>query len=61
MSCDSAVGAMNSTTGIWLGRVLLALLIIAYSQAEVLGIACVLGISIISIGVGLIANGLEES
>ena len=54
---------MNSTTNIWAGAglVLLALLIVAYSQRGLFAIACVFGISIILIGVGLIASGLGES
>jgi len=54
---------MNSTTSIWAGAglMLVALLIVAYSQAGMLNIASVFGISIILIGVGLIANCLEEN
>jgi hypothetical protein len=53
---------MNSTTSIWAGAglVLAALLIVAYSQPGLFGIASVFGISIILIGVGLIANGLDD-
>ena len=54
---------MGSTNSIWAGAglVLVALLIVASVQAGMFAIACVFGISIILIGVGLIANGLEES
>ena len=54
---------MNSTTSIWAGAglVVVALLIVVYVQEGMFAIACVFGISIILIGVGLIANGLEES
>jgi hypothetical protein len=54
---------MTSTISIWAGAglVLVALLIVAYVQAGMFAIACVFGISIISIGAGLIANGLEKT
>jgi hypothetical protein len=54
---------MNWTTSIWAGAglVLAASFIIAYSEVGMLSIACVFAVSIILIGVGLIANGLEES
>ena len=54
---------MNSTTSIWAGAglVLVALLIVASVQERMLGIAYAFGVSIILIGVGLIANGFEES
>jgi len=54
---------MNSTINIWAGAglVLVALLIVASVRKGIFAIACVFGISIILIGVGLIANGLEES
>jgi len=41
--------------------VLVALLIVADVQTEMFSIASVFGISIILIGVGLIANGFGES
>jgi len=54
---------MNSTTSIWagVGLVLAASLIVVLSEVGMLSIACVLAISIILIGLGLIADGLEES
>jgi len=54
---------MNSTISIWAGAglVLVALLIVADVLEGMFAIAWVFGISIILIGVGLIANGLEES
>ena len=57
------MGTMNSTASIWAGAglVVVALLIVAYVQGGMFGIACVFGISIILIGVGLIANGLKEN
>ena len=47
----------------WAGArlVLVALLIVASVREGMFAIACVFGISIILIGVGLIANGFDES
>jgi len=54
---------MTSTTSIWAGAglVLAASLSVAYSQEGMFSIASVFGISIILIGVGLIADGFGES
>jgi hypothetical protein len=54
---------MNSTTSIWAGAglVVAALLIMVYRLEETFSIAWVFGVSIILIGLGLIANGLEEN
>jgi hypothetical protein len=54
---------MNSTISVWAGAglVLVALLIVASVREGMFAIACVFGISIILIGVGLIANGFDGS
>ena len=54
---------MNSTPSIVVGAALVlgAVLIVASVQTGMFAIACVFGISIILIGVGLIANGVDES
>jgi hypothetical protein len=53
--------AMNPTTRTWAGAGLVLVALVASVREGMFAIACAFGISIILIGVGLIANGLEES